>query len=122
MDEAVHIGVAHCHRVLDGVPAAIAVLQRRDEVDNGVKVGHDRANKEEVGDDGNLAAYAPSGFFDYLPAQGGEHLEASFAELNISGIAGIAPLKVAQYVPLRLLVGWHSSLRGNFSNPARVYI
>lgn len=105
MDEAVHVGVAHGHRVFDGVPAAIAVLQRRYELDYGVKVGHDRANKEEIGDDGDLAAYAPSGFFDYLPPQGGEYLEAAFAKINVSGATGIAPLEVAQYVPFRLLVG-----------------
>lgn len=94
-DEAIHIDVAHGHGFVDGVTTAVAILQRGYELDYGVKVGFERAYEEEVCYDRHLPACAPAGFFNDLPAQGGEYLEAAFAELKVCGIIGITSLKVA---------------------------
>lgn len=94
-DEAIHIDVAHGHGFVDGVTTAVAILQRGYELDYGVKVGFERAYEEEVCYDRHLPACAPAGFFNDLPAQWCEYLEAAFAELKVCGIIGITSLKVA---------------------------
>lgn len=121
LDEPLHVGVAYAHGLADALAAAVAELQRRDDVKGGAEAFLVGADEQQVGYDGYLPADAPAAADGDLPAQRREDFEAAGGQFGVAGRVRIAAPEIAQHVPFHLVHDSHFLSHSNSPTPARAY-